>query len=135
MLCAGPADGVEDEAVGSIVDPPRRPARFADGETETPRELSSALQGLQLSGGAGKAEAEEDDGAIPDIDDVEGEDLMMEEPKGEEDDAAALPSSVKAETGPGKASPYLKAEEPEDNIVKTSDDLGCSRTPHCSSHH
>ena len=73
-------------------------------------------------------EEEEDDGAIPDIDDVDGEDLMMAQPTGEDEDEAALPPQSTPSTtavgkggegGAGKASHYLKAEEPEDNIVKT----------------
>ena len=111
------------------------------GSIDDPHNSAAASKGGSLptttkGGEGGAAQEEEDDGAIPDIDDLDGEDLMMAQPAGEEEDEAALPPQSTTTTGKGgeggssQAPHYLKAEEPEDNIVKTS---GNGPTPRSTS--
>ena len=137
-LCSAGAPSAEaDEGFGSFEQPrPSAASAQADGAPQ----LSSAMGGLRVDERPRRAEAAaeaeaEDDGAIPDIDDVEGEELMMAQPV-EEEDAAALPPSGSAAAGAAQGSQYLKAEEPEDNIVKTSDTQRrtCEARPQCAAH-
>jgi hypothetical protein len=92
--------------------------------------LHDRLSGLSLGAASSppppSTAVVDDDDDIPDIDDVEGEELMMEAPEGEDEDEATLSthptSSTTTAGGVEKKSntDYLKAVEPEDNIVKTS---------------
>ena len=92
---------------------------------------------------AGEEATAMDDAAIPDIDDLDEEELMVNPPQGEEDDDANTlrPATIAADQATARQSTerpsghssaeaqqpqphYLTAQEPEDNIVHTS------HTPH-----